>query len=184
MTGPLAPQDEQDLMRRLALGDEDAVRLVYERFGRAVYSLGLRMLRTPESAEDLTQEVFLTAWRRAGGYDPRRGRLSTWLMTIAHNAAVDRIRHDAARPRPALKAIDETVAPSLVEEDGVIDRLLAGHVLASLSHRERRLIELAYFRGWSAREIAEADGIPLGTVKTRLRATLIRLRAVHKGEAS
>ena len=99
MHRPLTPREEHDLMQRLAIGDETAVRTVYERFARPVYALGLRMLGTRESAEDLTQEVVLTAWRRAARYDAARGRLSTWLMTIAHNAAVDRIRHDAARPR-------------------------------------------------------------------------------------
>ena len=81
-------------MQQLLAGNDDAVRALYTRFGRPVYTLGLRLLGTREAAEELTQDVFLTAWRKAARFDTTRGRLSTWLMTIAHNLAVDRLRRE------------------------------------------------------------------------------------------
>jgi RNA polymerase sigma-70 factor (ECF subfamily) len=165
------------------VGDPDAVRALYARFGRPVYSLGLRLLGTRESAEELTQDVFLTAWRKAARFDASRGRLSTWLMTIAHNLAVDRLRRETGVTRPTLVLVDEVPdAPGVDEEGLVLERDAAVRALASLSDAERRLLARAYFRGLTAREIAEADGIPLGTVKTRLRAALIKVRRANDGK--
>ena len=145
-------------MEGLLAGDDVAVRAIYARFGRPVYTLGLRLLGTREAAEELTQDVFLTAWRKAARFDATRGRLSTWLMTIAHNLAVDRLRRETGVTRPTLVLVDE------------------------VPEAERRLLARAYFRGLTAREIAEADGIPLGTVKTRLRAALIKVRRANEGK--
>lgn len=182
--GPLSPEVEQKLMSQMVAGDEDAVRALYARFGRSIYSLGLRLLGSREAAEELTQDVFLTAWRKGGRYDPARGRLSTWLMTIAHNMAVDRLRHDRGTGRPAVLMLEEIPEPALAdEEDALIERDTAERALALLSPTERQLLSKAYFSGWTAREIAEADGIPLGTVKTRLRAALIKLRRLEAEHA-
>lgn len=174
--GPLSPLEEQELMRRLVAGEEDAIRALYARFGRPVYTMGLRLLGSREAAEELTQDVFMAAWRKGGRYDPTRGRLSTWLMTIAHNMAIDRLRHDRGTGRPAVVLLDELTEPALEEEDALIDRETARRALAWLSPSDRLLLSRSYFQGWTAREIAEAEGIPLGTVKTRLRTALIKLR--------
>lgn len=175
--GPLSRESEQELMQQLIAGEEDAIRTVYARFGRAVYSLGLRLLGSNEGAEELTQDVFLAAWRKAARFDSSRGRLSTWLMAIAHNMAVDRLRHDRGVARPSLVLVGELPeTPSADEEEALLDRDRARRALATLSPAEQRLLSQAYFHGWTAREIAEADGIPLGTVKTRLRTALIKLR--------
>ncbi|MGH2765702.1 MAG: RNA polymerase sigma factor [Actinomycetota bacterium] len=180
LPGPLTPQAEQELMRRLISGDEDAVRALYARFGRPVFGMGLRMLGSPGAAEELAQDVFVAAWRKAGRYDAARGRLSTWLMAIAHNLAVDRLRREAGRIPTAVDGLEELAeVAALDQEEAVLAREDLRRVLADLSLGERRLLHLSYFRGWTAREIAEADGIPLGTVKTRLRAALIKLRKVH-----
>lgn len=182
--GPLSRESEQELMRQLVAGDEDAVRTLYARFGRSVYTLGLRLLGSNEGAEELTQDVFLTAWRKGGRFDSTRGRLSTWLMAIAHNMAVDRLRHDRGVARPSLVFMEELPEPAPIdEEEGMIERDQARRALAGLSPAERRLLSQAYFYGWTAREIAEADGIPLGTVKTRLRTALIKLRRAGAEEA-
>lgn len=182
--GPLSRESEQELMRQLVAGNEDAVRTLYSRFGRSVYTLGIRLLGSNEGAEELTQDVFLAAWRKAGRFDPNRGRLSTWLMAIAHNMAVDRLRHERGAGRPPLVFMDELPEPApLTEEDALIDRDRARRALAGLSFAERHLLTQSYFYGWTAREIAEADGIPLGTVKTRLRAALIKLRTAQAEEA-
>lgn len=180
--GPLTPREEQELMQKLASGDDEAVRAVYRRFSRPVYSMGLRMLGNEQSAEELTQDVFLAAWRKAGRYDPARGRLSTWLMAIAHNMAVDRIRREAARPARSAVPLDDLTELGMSDEESVLDRETVRRALADLSVGERKLLELAYFRGWTAREIAQSDGIPLGTVKTRIRTVLIKLRRAQKPE--
>lgn len=168
-------------MEGLLVGDDEAVRTLYARFGRPVYTVGLRLLGTREAAEELTQDVFMTAWRKAARFDASRGRLSTWLMTIAHNLAVDRLRRDTGVSRPTLVLVDEVPEePALDEGAAVLERDAALRALASLSDAERRLLARAYFRGLTAREIAEADGIPLGTVKTRLRAALIKVRRANE----
>jgi RNA polymerase sigma-70 factor, ECF subfamily len=182
--GPLSRESEQELMRQLVAGEEDAIRTLYSRFGRSIYTLGLRLLGSNEGAEELTQDVFLTAWRKGSRFDATRGRLSTWLMAIAHNMAVDRLRHDRGAARPSLVFMDELPEPPPHdEEEGLIERDQARRAMAGVSPAERRLLSQAYFFGWTAREIAEADGIPLGTVKTRLRTALIKLRRAGAEEA-
>jgi RNA polymerase sigma-70 factor (ECF subfamily) len=167
-------------MEGLLAGNDDALRAIYARFSRPVYTMGLRLLGSREAAEELTQDVFVTAWRKAGRFDPQRGRLSTWLMTIAHNLAVDRLRRDTGVSRPTLVLVDEVPdAPGLDQEDLLMERDAAVRALSSLSEAERRLLTRAYFRGMTAREIAESDGIPLGTVKTRLRSALIKVRRAN-----
>jgi RNA polymerase sigma-70 factor (ECF subfamily) len=167
-------------MEGLMAGDDVAVRALYARFGRPVFTMGLRLLGTREAAEELTQDVFLTAWRKAARFDPQRGRLSTWLMTIAHNLAVDRLRRETGVSRPTLVLVDEVPeVPGVDEEAQLMERDAALRAIASLSEAEKRLIARTYFRGLTAREIAEADGIPLGTVKTRLRSALIKVRKAN-----
>ena len=180
--GPLQPGVERDLMRRLAAGEEEALRVLYARFGRVIFGLGLRMLGTPERAEELTQDVFVTAWRKAGRYDPARGRLSTWLMVIAHNLCVDRLRRDSRSAALAMEDLGDLVVGGSGEEEEaiVLDRDAARRLLGCLSIPEQRLLLLAYYRGWTAKEISESDHVPLGTVKTRLRTALIKIRRFHE----
>ena len=175
--GPLSTESEQVLMQQLQTGDEQAIRALYSRFGRPVYSMGYRLLGNAEAAEELTQDVFLAAWRKSSRFDASRGRLSTWLMAIAHNLAIDRLRHETGSRRPHLVLVEEVPEPDPVEEEeALVERQAARDALECLSAAERQLLSLAYFQGWTAREIAESDGIPLGTVKTRLRTALIKLR--------
>jgi RNA polymerase sigma-70 factor, ECF subfamily len=179
--GPLLAREELQLVEGLLAGNEDAVRALYARYARPIFTLGLRLLGGPEAAEELTQDVFLAAWRKAASFDPSRGRLSTWLMTIAHNLAVDRLRRETGATRPHLVLVDEV--PEVVgadEDEPFMERDLAIRALSSLSDAERRLLARAYFGGLTAREIAEADGIPLGTVKTRLRTALIKVRKANQ----
>lgn len=170
-------------MQRMLAGDEDAVRTLYARFAPPVYTLGLRLLGGPEAAEELTQDVFLAAWRKGGRFDSSRGRLSTWLMAIAHNVAVDRLRHERGPSRPVLVLVDSLPEPGSTDDvDAILDREAARRALSALSEADRTLLIRAYFHGWTAREIAETDGLPLGTVKTRLRAAIGRLRRSQLGE--
>jgi RNA polymerase sigma-70 factor, ECF subfamily len=178
---PLTPQAEQELMRRLVSGDEDAIRTLYGRFARPVFGMGLRILGSRAASEELTQDVFLAAWRKAERYDAARGRLSTWLMTIAHNLAVDRLRRETGVTRPTLVLVDEVPeVPAGGDEDPLLERDAAIRALQTLSDAERNLLVRTYFGGLTAREIAEADGIPLGTVKTRLRTALIKVRRANQ----
>jgi len=171
-------------MARLVAGDQEAVRTLYARFGPPVYSLGLRMLGSSESAEELTQDVFVAAWRKGSAFDAARGRLSTWLMAIAHNVAVDRLRHEHGPSRPPLVFVGEPPeAAPVLEEEHLIGRESARRALLDVSPDERSLLVRAYLQGWTAREIARADGIPLGTVKTRLRTALIKIRAAQASHA-
>lgn len=179
--GPLVAREEQKLVEGLLAGNEDAVRALYARFARPIFTLGFRLLGSPEAAEELTQDVFLTAWRKAARFDASRGRLSTWLMTIAHNLAVDRLRRETGVTRPRFVLVDELPeTPSADEEEPLMERDAAIRALESLSDAERRLLARAYFGGLTAREIAEADGVPLGTVKTRLRTALIKVRRANQ----
>ena len=170
-------------MEGLLSGDDDAIRTLYARFGRPVYGLGLRLLGSREAAEELTQDVFLMAWRKAARFDPARGRLSTWLMTIAHNLAVDRLRRETGARRPTLVLVDQVPDEPRADEGEVVEeRDAASRALASLTEAERRLVTRAYFRGHTAREISEADRIPLGSVKTRLRTAMIKVRRANEGK--
>jgi RNA polymerase sigma-70 factor (ECF subfamily) len=178
--GLLFAREEQQLVEGLLAGNEDAVRALYSRYARPIFTLGLRLLGSPEAAEELTQDVFVAAWRKAARFDPSRGRLSTWLMTIAHNLAVDRLRRETGASRPRLVLVDEV--PEVIgadEEEPVVERDAALRALSALSDAERHLLVRAYFGGLTAREIAEDDGIPLGTVKTRLRTALIKVRKAN-----
>ncbi len=171
-------------MEGLLAGDDAALRTLYARFGRPVYTMGLRLLGSREAAEELTQDVFLAAWRKAARFDPSRGRLSTWLMTIAHNLAIDRLRRDTGVTRPTLVLVDQV--PDEIGNDDtetlLAERDEALRALHVLSDGEKRLLVRTYFRGMTAREIAEADGIPLGTVKTRLRTALIKVRKANEAK--
>src|SRR5205823_9727650 len=121
---PLSAREEQQLVSLLLAGDQEAIREIYQRFARPVYTLGLRLLGNAEAAEELTQDVFVTAWRKAERFDASRGRLSTWLMAIAHNLAVDRLRREHGVTRPHLVFVEEM--PEQEERFGsmesVIDR--------------------------------------------------------------
>src|SRR5262245_28693993 len=179
--GPLLAREEQQLVEGLLAGNEEAVRTLYARYARPIFTLGLRLLGSAEAAEELTQDVFVAAWRKAARFDPSRGRLSTWLMTIAHNLAVDRLRRETGATRPQLVLVDEV--PEVIgadEDEQLIERDAAIRALETLSDAEKRLLARAYFGGLTAREIAEADGTPLGTVKTRLRTALIKVRRANQ----
>ena len=172
----------------MAAGDSDAAAAFVGRFQRRVFGLALTITGDPRTAEDCAQEALLRAWRHASAYDPRRGSVATWLLTITRNVAIDmtRIRRPIATPPETLRALDErdwSAGPlerSVVAEDA--QRLHSA--LLRLSEEQRRAVTLAGLYGYTAREIAEIDNIPLGTAKTRIRTALIRLRTMHVHEDS
>ena len=175
------------IVERLARGDAGALAELYDRHGRMVFSLAVRILSDHGEAEDLTQDVFALAWRNAARYDPARGAVAAWLLITTRTRAIDRLRGRRVRPGAAteddvrrLDAIPDA-APSV--ELIVADRQMAGRVrdaLAVLPADQRLALELAYFEGLSHSEIGERTGTPLGTIKTRIRTGLSRLRqAMH-----
>jgi RNA polymerase sigma-70 factor (ECF subfamily) len=142
---------------------------LYDAFGRAVYAMLLRMVRNPQTAEDLTQEAFLRAWMNRHRFDPARGRPAAWLMAVARNSAIDYLR--AARPQTM------DVPPLPAESPDPCDVYAVRRALARLAPEERRALELAYEEGLTQAEIARRIGRPLGTVKTWVRVGLRNLAA-------
>ena len=179
--------EDAALLARIAGGDPDALGELYDRYGRVVFGVLYRLLGAPEAAEEVTQDAFHAVWRRAATYRADRGAVRTWLLAIARNAAIDWRRTKGKRiEREA--AIDE--AAELVEEirvdERVIARLRAERVreaVASLPEEQRIVLSLAFWSGLSQTEIAERTATPLGTVKSRVRLGMTKLRDRLKLEA-
>ena len=173
------------LIRRIVARDETAVAELYDRHNRMVYSLIVRILRSPADAEDVLQEVFVRVWTRAETYDERLGSPAAWLVRIARNRAIDRFRSKRSRPdvEPAGETpvfeTTPTTRPSDNPEMMTADQATAGAVreaIAALPDAQRTLIEAAFFEGYTHQELAARYGVPLGTVKTRIRTGLIAMR--------
>jgi RNA polymerase sigma factor (sigma-70 family) len=167
---------DETLLAGLASGDAEAAAAFVRRFQRRVYGLAVTMLRDAVLAEEVAQETFVRAWRHAATYDARRGRVPTWLLAIARNLAIDRARMRSPTP------VDPDVIASeldLAHVDSPIDvgeRDRLRRAIASLPDEQRRALVLATYAGRTASEIAELDGVPLGTVKTRIRSAMLKLR--------
>jgi len=169
------------LLDGLATGDPDAAGAFVERFQRRVYGLALRVVGDPKLAEDVAQETFVRAWRRAEGFDARRGTVAAWLLTIARNLAIDsvRVRRGVTVDPDVLIGMGQP-APGPLPEDSVVMAIDAARLREAVMHLpadQRRALAWAAFGGRTAREVAELEDIPLGTAKTRIRAAMIRLRA-------
>ena len=167
-------------MERVALGSQDAFASLYDRFSDRVFGLVRRVLRDPAQSEEVAQEVFVEAWRLARQYDSSKGSVSTWLLTLAHRRAVDRVRSEqSARAREERVSIRDQV----VDYDPVSEQVelrfeheQVRRALDELTDLQRQAVELAYYGGNTYREVAELLDTPLATVKTRLRDGLIRMR--------
>ncbi len=167
---------DESLLAGLGAGSADDAAAFVRRFQGRVYGLALAMLRDPRAADEVAQETFVRAWRHADTFDPRRGRVATWLLTITRNLAID-----AARRRPLVPVDPEVVEAQLdllghdaPPDLGECDRVRAA--VAALPDDQRRALVLAVYAGRTAREIGELDGVPLGTVKTRIRTAMQKLR--------
>lgn len=179
------------LMRRIVEADETALGALYDRWVRSLYSLVLHLLKDPDEAEDVVEETFWQAWRKADSYEPSKGAVSTWLLTIGRRKALDRLRAKK-RSREEFMSSDRAVFADLpssdpdpatdVERSELRERVRAA--LNELPDEQREALELGYFSGMSQSEIAEATGEPLGTVKTRMRLAMQKLReplSMHRG---
>ena len=156
------------LLQRVAEGDEDALVVLFDTHRGRAFAIALRVLRDPYEAEDAVQETFIQVWRRPQAYDPARGEVGGWIRVIARTRALDRLR----RLRPAQPSVRERAQPA----SRIDERLCMTQALEGLSVPQRQVIELSYYEGQTHAEIARSLGVPLGTVKGRLRTGMIRLR--------
>lgn len=178
---PSSPADGLvELMASTARGDEDAFAALYDAVAGAVYGIVVRVLRDPAQSEEVTQEVMVEVWRQASRYDAARGSVKAWVLTMAHRRAVDRVRSaQASSDREERAGRSETARPYDEVTEAVEHRLEVEQVrraLHRLTDLQREAVTLAYYGGYTHREVAELLDVPLGTVKTRLRDGLIRLR--------
>jgi RNA polymerase sigma factor (sigma-70 family) len=174
---------DADLLRRIRAGDRSAVDDLYERFRRPAFALARRILADDALAEDVLQEVFLGVWRDPGAFDRARGSVASWLLAVVHHKAVDAVRREESQRRRQAQAesemlLDAPTATRDVEEE-VWSRVVADQVrtaLGVLSAVQREALMLAYYGGYTQREVAALTGAPLGTVKTRMLAGMRRLK--------
>lgn len=180
-SGSDADRTDRIQMDRLARGELGALDVLYEQYGAMAFSIAYRITGDRSAAEDVVQEAFLGAWRNAGRYVDARGSVRTWLLSIVHHRAIDAIRR--RRPTVELPAPEATLPDTLTLPDVWadvelrLDRESVRVAMGSISEVQREAIELAYFGGLTQTEIAERTGVPLGTVKGRLRLGLQGLRA-------
>jgi RNA polymerase sigma-70 factor (ECF subfamily) len=173
-------------LRAIAQRDEQALATLYDRYSSILFGLLLRILHSRPEAEDVLQEVYLQIWQQAAAFDPARGRPFTWLVTLARSRAIDRLRMLESRDRTARAAAKE---PLIEGGEASIDDLairteqreIIEGALAQLPEEQRRALVLAYLNGMSQSEIAAKTGQPLGTVKTRTRAGLMKLNELLRG---
>ncbi len=176
----VAAATPEELLRRIALGDERAFEALYDAFAGRVFGLARRIVRSPSQAEEVSQEIFLEIWRRASRFDVGRGSATSWIMTLTHARAVDRVRSAQASSDREMKvayASHEVEVDSVVEAvESKFERKAVQKCLGALTDLQRESLTLAYYSGYTYREVAELLTTPLPTIKTRLRDGMIRLR--------
>ncbi len=178
------PRTDLDLLQAIQeRADTTALGALYDRFGRRVYSLAYGILRCKPDAEDVLQEVFERVWKKSHTYQSALGNVKSWLLRIAHNRSINRLKARTLRDGPSINSADsaaggmlESVANSVETNTDFDIGQYVQDALAYLPEEQRRLIELAFFKGLSHSEIAETEQLPLGTVKTRIRTGIMRLR--------
>ena len=168
-------QEDAALLALVQRGDESAMASLFDRYSKVVYSVALRVLRDPASAEDVLQEIFMQIWRSPDGFIATRGSLGGWLAVVSRNRSIDTLR----RRRPTDSTDDVILASPCnladeAERNVMIER--ARSVMVTLPLEQRKTLEMAFFDGLTHSEIAEMTGDPLGTVKTRIRSALLSLR--------
>jgi RNA polymerase sigma-70 factor, ECF subfamily len=170
---------DAELVMHIAAGSEAALCEVYDRFSRLIYSIARRILRDTGEAEDVVQDVFVKLWAHALDYKVTHGSVSTWLMTITHRTAIDQLRRRTVRATVDVEDHELLAHPDpKPNTDLLLDRIGLNGALASLKPEERELVELAFLEGLSHAQLVERTGMPLGTIKTRLRNGLVKLREV------
>ena len=177
------PSPDVELLHAIARGDEVALARLYDNYRVILFGLLVRILNSREEAEDILQDVFIQVWRRAKDFDERRGRPFTWLVTLARSRAIDRLRQLGARQRLTAGVTQDQeqtdrVSDALTDTVKAEERATVQRALAQLPTEQRQTLLLAYFEGLTQSEIAARLGAPLGTIKTRMRSGMIKLRAL------
>ena len=177
-----------ELLSRIGASDRDALAALYDRYGRRVFALAARILNDPATSEEVAQDVFLSIWRRGQSYSPDKGRFTTWLFSIAHNRTIDELRRrrrDRNREGEDVDGHLDIMSNDISPDDSAVAQDEYAQVrvaLRSLPGEQREVVELSYFKGLTQAEIAEKTGQPLGTVKTRMRLALKKLRGALVSE--
>lgn len=175
-----ARASDEELMAALTRGEAEALETLYDRYAGPSYSLALRILGDRGAAEEVVQDTFVTLWQKSGAYDPGYGRLSAWLLRIVRNRAIDELRRQRSPARnsrlhrPTPEAVADPAGTEALRTTEL--RSVVGGALEELPQDQREVVEMAYLKGLSQREISEYTGVPLGTVKTRTRLALKKLR--------
>jgi len=184
------PVNDEDLIHAIVEGKSSALGELYDRYGRLVYSLAYQVVGDSATAEEITQEVFLQVWNKAGTYQVLQGKVVTWLTSVARHKAIDSLRRKGARPEGHQIGF-ETEELDLVDPVGVEDQvehsqqnLAIRRAIAHLPPDQQRALSLAYFKGMTHQEVADLIGEPLGTVKTRIRLAMLKLRQLLESEKS
>ena len=175
---PTLNYTEAELLAGLQSHDEQAFSYLYDRYSKALFSIILQIIPQQEIAEDVLQEVFLKIWQNIRSYDETKGRLYTWMLNIARNQAIDRTRSKEFNNRNKTTELSEIVYTERQSVNAGIDDVGLKKTIGNLPDENRKLLELAYFQGYTQEEISKILNIPLGTVKTRIRATIIQLRKI------
>lgn len=185
---PFKADDQQDqaLIAAISMGDSRSLEALYDRYAAVVYRMALRIVRSQELAEDIVQEVFWRVWRRSGSFERDRGRVAQWLFGIAHNLCIDELRRIRSRPVSVYEDMEHPLIQLLPDERTDVagaawqseQRRVIASALEQLPAAQRQAIELAYFRGMSHQEIALKLDRPLGTIKTRVRLGLHKLKSL------
>jgi RNA polymerase sigma-70 factor, ECF subfamily len=183
VTAQPQPVPDSALIERMRTGDEAALSTLYDRYSAMLFAMLMRILRDQQAAEEVLQDLFLQLWRNAAQFDPARGSLPAWMMVIARNRAISRLR--GRRDREVMEEEEgdyaNTFASSQNIEDEAVRAQLARNISAALGQlpvEQRQAVELAYFEGMTQSEIASQTGIPLGTIKTRVRTAMQTLRQI------
>ena len=173
-----AEEDLDTLLKLVARGDQGAFEALYERLARPAYGLVRKVLRDPAQSEEVVQEVLLEVWRTAARFDPARGGAATWVLTIAHRRAVDRVRSETAAAERERRAQRDAATLDAVTDsfEASLDAVALRRCLEGLSDVQRQSITLAYYGGYTYPEVAKLLEVALGTIKTRIRDGLNRLR--------
>ena len=171
---------EQELTAALKAKDDKAFSYLYDHYSGSLYSIIFQIVKSPELANDILQEVFVSIWRKIETYDPTKGRLFTWMLNISRNASIDMLRSKNYQNSQKNQEITDNVYGLNQVTQTNIDSIGLSKFLGKLRPEQRDLIDLAYFKGYTHDEIAQIESIPLGTVKTRIRSALLQLREFLK----
>ena len=175
---PKIKYSEQELVALLKEQNNDAFNYLYDHYSGALFTIINQIVPDKDTASDVLQEVFVNVWRKISSYDETKGRLFTWMLNIARNAAIDKVRSKSYRDNQRNQTIAEGESGMAMSSNPVVNDVGLKKVLTTLNEEYRKLIDLSYFQGFTHEEIAKMLGIPLGTVKTRIRTAISQLRTM------